>query len=399
MRSTEPLLVIVAHTPTASVDRGFLPAALRLGLRTVILTDRLALQAASLAAIAPIDSTIRMFECDVFAPTAIIDTILQLGERPAAIFSNSDHLQVATALAASWFDLPAKDWRGAHRVKNKAVMRTAIAAAGLDHVWAETVHCVGDLDRLAPPYPCVVKPRQGVASEHVALVEESRALRTFCEYVWRDRPGAPMLVEEFLEGTLFSLETLGDGRDLLVLGGYRCGLTPPPSFVIDDMRWTPEPPEPVRASLVGQLRSLGVGFGACHTEYVLGADGRARLIEVNYRSIGDGADFLMADALGFDYFSAVLHLHLGQPLPAMPVQGQHAAIRYLFDEPAAHLPPTREMPGCRVRLERLAQNGRESPVLSNRDYRGRLSFLAPERSAIEAAIATFARQNQKEDFR
>lgn len=40
MPSTEAYLVLLAGKPTASVERGFLPAAAELGLKVVLLTDR-----------------------------------------------------------------------------------------------------------------------------------------------------------------------------------------------------------------------------------------------------------------------------------------------------------------------------------------------------------------------
>ena len=42
---------------------------------------------------------------------------------PDAIFSNSDHLQTQTALAASYFGLPGKDRRSSMRAKNKSHQR------------------------------------------------------------------------------------------------------------------------------------------------------------------------------------------------------------------------------------------------------------------------------------
>ena len=53
---------------------------------------------------------------------------------PDVIFSNSDHLQAETALAAAYFGLPAKDWRACLTAKNKALMRRALAAAGVETV-------------------------------------------------------------------------------------------------------------------------------------------------------------------------------------------------------------------------------------------------------------------------
>src|SRR5262249_52527443 len=158
------------------------------------------------------------------------------------------------------------------------------------------------------PYPLVLKPREGVASEDVVLVGDAAELARRRREV--DRPG-PLIVEEYLPGDLHTLETLGDGRDLRVLGSFRTELSPPPYFVERRLDWAPPPAG--TDQVLAQLNALGVGFGACHTEFVV-HEGRARLIEVNYRVIGDHCDFLLADLLGVPLFEHVLRLHLGEPL-------------------------------------------------------------------------------------
>ena len=67
--------------------------------------------------------------------------------------------------------------------------------------------------------------------------------------------------------------------------------------------------------MLAQLDALGVGFGACHTEFVV-HEGRARIIEVNYRAIGDQCDLLLARLLDIPLFEHILRTHLGEPLPA-----------------------------------------------------------------------------------
>ncbi|TMR07957.1 siderophore biosynthesis protein, partial [Nonomuraea turkmeniaca] len=187
-------LYLTALKPTDSVTDGFLPAARALGCEVTILTDRPEQHPDAVA-------------CDVRDPRALIDTVEQLG-RPDAIFSNSDHLQVETALAAAYFGLPGKDWRACVAAKNKFLMRRKLLEAGVERVRSV---------RLAPgdpvpgdlPYPVVLKPREGVASEDVILVE--RDLAGAVAAVRRRRPGAALVVEEYLEGPLRTLETLGDG--------------------------------------------------------------------------------------------------------------------------------------------------------------------------------------------
>ncbi len=146
-------LYLTSLNPTDSVSRGFLPAAKALGWEITVLTDH----PESYPGYDTIDT-------DVRDPKTVIDVIAR-HHRPDVIFSNSDHLQVETALAADYFGLPGKDWRACLTAKNKALTRRAL----------------GDVRsaRLVPgeplpevSFPVVLKPREGVASEDVVLVRD-----------------------------------------------------------------------------------------------------------------------------------------------------------------------------------------------------------------------------------
>src|SRR4051795_7139314 len=124
-------LYLLALNPTDSVTDGFLPAAARLGMAVIVLTDdpephRLAYQHA--------ENPPEVLACDVRDFREVIGLISR-HHAPDAVFSNSDHLQAQTALAAEYFGLPAKDWKTALRTKNKALMRRHLAASGADAVW------------------------------------------------------------------------------------------------------------------------------------------------------------------------------------------------------------------------------------------------------------------------
>ncbi|HEY0805928.1 MAG TPA: hypothetical protein VGD84_12715, partial [Pseudonocardiaceae bacterium] len=296
-------LCLVALNPTDSVTDGFLPAAAALGLRVTLLTNQPDAHRSANA---------EVVDCDVRDYRAIIGHIDRHGPFDA-VFSNSDHLQTQTALAASYAGCPAKDWRAALRVKNKAQMRRALARQGVDVVWSRELRPGFSLPDA--PFPCVVKPREGVASEDVVLVADDRELDLACRDTWRRRPELPLVLEEFLPGALRSLETLGDGHAPRVLGGFRTTLSPPPYFVERAMVHDPPPADHV-CVVLAHLAALGVGFGACHTEYVVAGD-RVRLIEVNYRIIGDQCDLLLADLAGLPLHEYVLRVHLGESLPAM----------------------------------------------------------------------------------
>ncbi|MEW2080218.1 ATP-grasp domain-containing protein [Streptomyces sp. NPDC005283] len=303
-------LYLLALNPTDSVTEGFLPAARRLGLDITLLTDQPEAHRAAYP-------DTELLECDVRDFRAVI-TRISAHRPPDAVFSNSDHLQTQTALAADYFGLPAKSWRAALRTKDKAEMRRRLAATGQDTVRSVELAAGQDpvtaLAALDLPYPCVIKPREGVASEDVVLVEGPGDLVLRCKEIREHRPGAALVVEEYLPGELYTLETLGDGRVLHVLGGFHTELSPLPYFIEERLTYVPAHPEPVVAQVLAQLDALGVGFGACHTEFVV-HEGRARIIEVNYRVIGDQCDLLLARLLDIPLFEHILRTHLGVPLP------------------------------------------------------------------------------------
>lgn len=376
-------LYLVAGKATDSVTHGFVPAAARLGLDAVLLTDRPEAHRSGAHAFGG-----PVVECDVSDFRDIVHRIggADAGGEPAAVFSNSDFLQAPAALAAAYFGLPAKDWRAATRAKNKALMRRHLA--GIDPVFS------ADAREVPPdaPYPLVLKPREGVASEDVFLVEDAAELAARADEIAARRDD-PLVAEEYLPGHLHTLETLGDGRELRVLGSFRTTVSPPPFFVEERLEWAAPPPE--TPQVLRQLEALGVGFGACHTEFVV-HEGRARIIEVNYRLIGDHCDFLLADLLGVPLFDQILQVHMGGPVPGVHVpRPRHAVAEPVIADRSGVLTaapgPVRVDDG-EVRLSYRPQRAVGDSVAvtrTNRDYLGTVRAIGPGPDEVEAALARF----------
>ncbi|MFD9544643.1 acetyl-CoA carboxylase biotin carboxylase subunit family protein [Streptomyces sp. NPDC060022] len=390
---------LLALNPTDSVISGFLPAAGRLGLSVTLLTD----QPGAYGPPGALGPDVEVAACEVRDHRAVITHISRRGQ-PAAVFTNSDHLQAQGALAAEFFGLPGKNWRAALRTKDKALMRRHLAAAG-----AEPVRAVEILPGQSPAacveaggetggvvYPCVVKPREGVASEDVVRAEGPAELLRLCTEIRARRPDAALVVEEFLPGELYTLETLGDGRRLHVLGGFHTRLSPPPHFIEQRLTYVPDHPAPVREQILERLALLGVGFGACHTEFVV-HEGRARIIEVNYRAIGDHGDLLLAELLDIPLFDHILATHLGEPLPESLGARTDRAAR--IDSPCADRAGVlASAPGAvdrtdgdvRLTYRPMRPTGERHPLhRTNRDYLGILRTIGPDQDSVDRAADAF----------
>ncbi|ATJ83705.1 ATP-grasp domain-containing protein [Halomonas beimenensis] len=323
-------VVFVAHVVTEVLNEGFLSAARELGLDPVIVTDLPSDHRRHFAQEGLPTYPEAILGCDVFSPIAILETLQEAGITPRAVFSHSDHLQAATALVADYFGLPAKDWRVCFAAKNKASMRQRLEGLSLSSCWHRLVTSPEELAEILPhcPLPCVVKPREGVASLDVSRVDSRDALAVCCEGLWQRHPGLALLIEEYLEGELYTLETLGDGERFEVLGGFRVELSAPPHFIELAAHWGLDLDQSVIDDVVDQIRRFGIGFGSCHSEFVLTPTG-PRLIEINYRTIGDGREFLLDEALGIELFRTILRLHLGEALPGFDIARKGLHIEYV----------------------------------------------------------------------
>jgi len=389
-------LYLLALNPTDSVTEGFLPAAARLGLEVIVLTDSVD---AHRQAYKDFPQPPELRECAVRDFRAVISEISRHAV-PNAVFTNSDHLQTQAALVAQYFGLPGKDWQAAFRAKNKAETRRCLSAAGLDTVWAAELAPGQDPATLSGiPFPCVVKPREGVASEDVALVNDLDGLVRFAAEVHERRPDAVLLVEEFLAGQLCTLETLGDGTTLQVVGGFRTAVSEPPAFIELSLEFAGAHPQ--ADQVLAQLDALGIGFGACHTEFVVQPDGRARLIEVNYRAIGDRMDLALEQILGIPYFEHVLRIHLGEPLPAdlrartdLTSYSLYVCADRAGTLTAAPEPFDRTVDGIALSYRTFREIGAEHPhYRTNRDYLGVIQGIGPDQAALQRIAQEFVSAN------
>ncbi|MGI5525276.1 ATP-grasp domain-containing protein [Micromonospora sp. CA-259024] len=377
-------LYITALNPTDAVLEGFLPAAAALGLPVTVLTDR------------PEEWSVDVpvARCAVREAAAVVAATAST--RPVALLSNSDHLQEATAIAARELGLPGKDPDAARVCKDKAAARRAIAAAGLDLVRTVTIDPGAVPEVPGGIFPAVVKPREGVASEDAYLVADHRDLVARVTEIRARRPDVALVVEEYLAGELRTFETLGDGAAVASLGGWRTRLGPPPTFTEESLDWSP-PADHASTQLRARLEALGVGFGACHTEYVI-SDGRVRLIEVNYRLIGDRMDLILAEMLGVPLFEYVIRLHLGEPLVALDLPttvDRYAQVEYVCaDRPGrlAAAPGRLDTVHGDVRLgcRPLREVGRSADHTgTNRDYLAVLHAIGPDQGTVREALAAF----------
>jgi biotin carboxylase len=203
---------------------------------------------------------------------------------------------VPTALAREHLRLPGFDGARARLFRDKLAMRQRARDAGLrvpDFVPLFNYQEVGEYMERVPP-PWVVKPRSDVSSSGIRRLEEA-------EHVWRavealdaraalQDKSSYYLLEKFVPGEVFHVDSVVEEGEVIFSGASRYGRPPLDvaqgggvftTHTLDQDSREYRELTRLNAEL---LRTLGLGRGAAHAEFIRGAeDGEFYFLEVAAR--------------------------------------------------------------------------------------------------------------------
>ncbi|HET9140733.1 ATP-grasp domain-containing protein [Actinophytocola sp.] len=204
-------------------------------------------------------------------------------------------------------------------VNDKAAMRRVLAERGLSTVrTVELGTPDGVADALAGfDLPVVVKPTRLAGSRGVRLVRDGADLAAWADMLAADGYHGPVLVEEFLRGNEFSVETLSAGGTHHVVGITAKQVTPLPLFVetghLHPAPLTAADRRAITDLVTALLDVAGYRFGPAHTEVILTPAG-PKIVESQARLGGDRIPLLVEVATGFDIEAGVFQALAGKPV-------------------------------------------------------------------------------------
>lgn len=221
------------------------------------------------------------------------------------------------------------------RSTNKHKMRQCFERCGDPSPKSILVDGADDLQGVSLSYPVIVKPTDRSGSRGITKIESSTGLE---EAIQRARALSlehHALVEEFAVGREYSVECIswqGEHHFLAMTQKYTTGA---PAFIetghMQPAPVTSECLEQVKAVVFHALDSLGIQYGASHSELKIAPDGKIMLIEIGGRMGGDfiGSD-LVRLSTGYDFVKAVIEIALGQAPTATSGADGAAAVRFIF---------------------------------------------------------------------
>ncbi|MFI8521740.1 ATP-grasp domain-containing protein [Streptomyces sp. NPDC085481] len=245
------------------------------------------------------------------------------------------------AEAAELLGLPGIGRDTALGAQDKRVMRERLTSAGL-HVprfvrvdgpdTEPGLAAAGELD-----FPVVVKPAHGYSSLGVTRADTPAALREVVAEVRRvcaaklADPEAALVVEEYLDGPEFAVESLAYGGRVQVLSiGYK-GEPEGPYFEESVYRAPAALPDAVRDAVVREVTAahaaLGISHGPTHTELRLRGGVKPYLLEMGARIGGSGVSHYVASHVtGIDLAAEALRIAVGGAPSFTAVDGLPAPV-------------------------------------------------------------------------
>lgn len=268
----------------------------------------------------------------------ILETCRQI--RPDGVASiASDLASITVNYVAEKLGLPCNGIESSLLATNKHLMRQAFAAQGLPSPKSVQVGTDGQVDLTGFTYPLIVKPTDRSGSRGIFKITDPaqlpQAIAAAREQSFEDKA----LVEEFAEGREYSIEYLsweGEHHFLACTKKYTTGA---PHFIETGHI---QPAYDLSDETVGEIQklvprildTLGVRYGASHTELKVDDAGRIRIIETGARMGGDciGSD-LVYISTGYDFCKMVVQTACGEkPSLQREHPGKIAAVRFIFTQ-------------------------------------------------------------------
>ena len=220
---------------------------------------------------------------------------------------------------------------------NKHEMRNCFEMNGDPSPKSKRVSSVDDLNGIELSYPVIVKPLDRSGSRGITKLESEDSLEEAIKVAKEQGFEDAALVEEFVEGQEYSVEYIsfkGKHQFLALTYKYTTGA---PHF-IETGHLEPAPIDEDKLSEIKRvtehaLDSLGIKYGASHTEIKINKDGIIKIIEIGGRMGGDFiGSTLVKLTTGVDFVEQVIRVSLGEEPNIIIEQGDYAGVRFIFDK-------------------------------------------------------------------
>lgn len=220
---------------------------------------------------------------------------------------------------------------------NKHKMRECFEKNGDPSPKSIQVESVDDLDGVTLEYPIIVKPVDRSGSRGITKLESKEGLSEAIENAKAQGFEKVALVEEFATGQEYSVEYISWNGEHYFLNLTQKYTTGAPDFIetghLEPALVDPDILTKVKVVVEHALNSLGIKYGASHSELKITPAGDIKIIEIGGRMGGDCIGSSLVNlSTGFDFVSAVIDVSMGVKPEIIKTKDECAAIHFIFSE-------------------------------------------------------------------
>lgn len=182
-------------------------------------------------------------------------------------------------------------------------------------------------------FPCIVKPIDSSASRGVTIVNDVNELRKSIDYAFEFSKSDKVLVEQFIDGREFSVETFTQDGITTVIAITEKHLLDNGYFVenthVEPATVTGEEEELIKTEVTKAISAVGLNNAPSHTEVKLWG-GNVYVIEMACRL---GGDYITSDLVplstGVDMSENLIRLSVGEKIDVVQKKHCFAAVQFI----------------------------------------------------------------------
>jgi carbamoyl-phosphate synthase large subunit len=275
-------------------------------------------------------------DCPIEMDTNDINGILEaaIKHQIDGILTTSDYPVRAVAVVCEKLNLFGPKTTAAEICTNKFLMREHLKKNKFNYPKYKLLRSQDDINKI-DFFPAVIKPLDSSGSRGVRKVSSTEDFRNSFSYTQSQSRSGDVLIEEFIEGNEYSVETLSQkGKTHIISITEKTVKGKEGLFFVEDRHIIPAnlnegTTDLIKETVLRLIDTLDLGDSATHTEIKVNKKG-IYIIEIGARL---GGDFITSDlvplATGIDMLANQILLALGEPVKVLQKQNKHAGIQFI----------------------------------------------------------------------
>ncbi|MCF3942626.1 ATP-grasp domain-containing protein [Oceanobacillus alkalisoli] len=245
--------------------------------------------------------------------------VCSLKKIDGVITAATDYGVLSAAYVAREMNLPGLDYDVAKIIKNKYLVRRNLSENQVDDISqyfeVENLDLIAELrDKIN--YPVIVKPCDGSGSKGINKVKTYEQLVTACKEAMNVSLVGRALIEDFIVGEEFGVESFVYNGEVHVLGVMGKEMTKPPYYA-ELGHFIPSGSsmeEKIKSIVIKAIKSLGINFGSVNMDLLVTKNGDVCIIDIGARMGGNLiGTHIIPLSTGIDYPSIIIKAATDSP--------------------------------------------------------------------------------------